>query len=67
MVIDTIDNLSKYVGLNPLFADVVAFLKANDLSKMEEGKHPIQGTDLFVNVTTRDVPRRLPYWRPTST
>ena len=52
MVIDTIDNLSKYVGLNPLFADVVAFLKANDLSKMEEGKHPIQGTDLFVNVTT---------------
>ena len=54
MVIDTIDNLSKYVGLNPLFADVVVFLKANDLSKMEEGKHPIQGAD-------------LPYWRPTST
>jgi YhcH/YjgK/YiaL family protein len=52
MVIDTIDNLSKYVGLNPLFADVVVFLKANDLSKMEEGKHPIQGADLFVNVTT---------------
>ena len=52
MVIDTIDNLSKYVGLNPLFADVVVFLTANDLSKMEEGKHPIQGADLFVNVTT---------------
>ena len=52
MVIDTIDNLSTYVGLNPLFADVVVFLKANDLSKMEEGKHPIQGADLFVNVTT---------------
>ena len=31
MIIDTIDKLSDYVELNPLFADVVAFLKANDL------------------------------------
>ena len=27
MIIDTIENLSKYVALNPLFADVVEFLK----------------------------------------
>lgn len=52
MVIDTIDNLGKYVGMNPLFADVVEFLKGNNLSTMEEGKHPIQGKDLFVNITT---------------
>ena len=35
MIIDTIENLSKYVALNPLFADVVEFLKNNDLQTME--------------------------------
>ena len=50
MIIDTIDNLSKYVGLNPLFADVVAFLKANDLQVMEPGKYPIKDKDLFLNL-----------------
>jgi YhcH/YjgK/YiaL family protein len=50
MIIDTIENLDKYVALNPLFADVVAFLKANDLQTMEPGKYPIQGDDLYVNL-----------------
>ena len=50
MIIDTIENLINYVGLNPLFADVVAFLKANDLRTMEPGKYPIKGDDLFLNL-----------------
>ena len=50
MIIDTLDNLGKYVGLNPLFADVMEFLEQNDLSTMDEGKHPIKGADLFVNI-----------------
>ena len=50
MIIDTLDNLGKYVGLNPLFADVMEFLKQNDLSTMDEGKHSIKGADLFVNI-----------------
>ena len=52
MVIDTLDNLGKYVGMNPLFADVVEFLKANDLNRMEDGKYPIRDKELFVNITT---------------
>lgn len=52
MVIDTLDNLSNYESLNPLFAQVVAFLKANDLNKMEAGKYEISGKDLFLNLTT---------------
>lgn len=51
MIIDTIENLNKYVGLNPLFADVIEFLKANDIRTMEPGKYPIQGKDLFLNLT----------------
>ena len=50
MIIDTIDNLGKYVALNPLFADVVAFLNANDLQTMEPGKYPIKDKDLFLNL-----------------
>ena len=52
MIIDTLDNLGKYVGLNPLFADVVSFLKENDLNTLEAGKHLIKDKDLFVNITT---------------
>lgn len=52
MVIDTLDNLSKYESLNPLFKDVVEYLRNNDINTVEEGKHQIKGADLFVNVTT---------------
>ena len=50
MIIDTIDNLSKYVDLNPLFADVVDFLKNHDLSALEAGKYSIKDDDVFVNI-----------------
>ena len=51
MIIDTIDNLGKYVALNPLFADVVEFLKSHDLQTMEPGKYPIKDKDLFLNLS----------------
>lgn len=50
MVIDTLENLDKYVSLNPLFKDVLDFIKSNDLNTLEIGKHEIKGSDLFVNV-----------------
>ena len=51
MIIDTLDNLGKYVALNPLFADVIEFLKTHDLNTMEVGKYPIKDKDLFLNLT----------------
>lgn len=50
MIIDTLDNLSSYASLNPLFAKVVEFMKANNLNKLEPGKYEIEGKDLFVNI-----------------
>jgi len=50
MIIDTLENLGKYAALNPLFADVVEFLKTHDLQTMEPGKYPIKDNDLFVNL-----------------
>ena len=52
MIIDTIENLTKYEAVSPLFKEVVAFLKKHDLNKMEAGKHDIKGGDLFVNIAT---------------
>ena len=50
MVVDKIENLDKYVSLNPLFAQAVEFLKSNNLSEMEVGKTELKGADLVVNV-----------------
>lgn len=52
MVVDTLENIENYVSLNPLFKDVVDFIKSNDLCTLEAGKHFIKGGDLFVNITT---------------
>jgi len=50
MVIDILENLGKYVALNPLFADVVEFLKINDICTMEPGKYFIHDKDIFLNL-----------------
>ena len=50
MIIDTIKNLSKYVTLNPLFTDVIEFLKDHDLQTLEAGKYPIKDKALFLNL-----------------
>lgn len=50
MIIDSIENLANYVEMNPLFADVVEFLKSHDLSTMEAGMYAIKDDDLSVKV-----------------
>lgn len=50
MIVDTIDNIGKYVSLNPLFEEVVKFINSHDLASLEVGKHTIVGSDLFVNI-----------------
>ncbi len=51
MIVDTLDHLSLYASLNPLFGEVVKFIQEHDLGKLENGKHPIRGKELFVNIT----------------
>ena len=50
MIIDSLEKLSYYSVLNPLFEDVLAFIANNDLDQLSEGKHEIKGDDLFVNI-----------------
>jgi YhcH/YjgK/YiaL family protein len=51
MIIDTLDNLGKYVALNPLFADVVEFLNTHDLQTMQAGSYPIKDKDVALKLS----------------
>lgn len=50
MILDTLDNLAKYIPLCPALEQVVAYIKENDLAALTPGRHVIAGEDLFVNV-----------------
>lgn len=50
MVVDTLDHLEQYAALNPLFEEMIRFIRENDLNVLESGKHLIKGDDLFVNI-----------------
>lgn len=51
MIIDKLENIGKYVPLNPLFQQAVDFLRAHRLDLLDTGKTELQGKDLLVNVT----------------
>ncbi len=50
MIIDTLENLPLYAHLNPRFQKVIDFLSENDINQLPEGKHLIDGEDVFVNI-----------------
>ena len=56
MIVDSIEQLRRYAALNPRFAVVAEFLRTHDLATMPDGKHQIQGDDLFVNI--QDAPAK---------
>ncbi len=49
MIIDKLENLERYVSLNPLFSEAMAFLKATDLQAHEAGKVVLKEGELTVN------------------
>ena len=54
MILDTIENASKYTFLGPRFARAFAFLAATDLRSIEKGKHEIDGKEIFAIVNEYD-------------
>ena len=49
MIIDSLENFEKYVGLNPLYSRVLEFLKETDLNTLPEGKTFLDGEDFMDN------------------
>lgn len=60
MILDTLANAETYLGLHPGFEKAFAFLRRAGLGKLEAGKYPIDGDDVFALVqknpgkTTKD-------------
>jgi YhcH/YjgK/YiaL family protein len=47
MIIDKIQNLRLYEKLSPLFALAMDYLQKTDFTKMEHGKHAVDGEKVF--------------------
>ena len=52
MVFDKLENIEKYVSLNPLFAQAFEYLKTTDLLNHESGKEVLKEGELMVNFAT---------------
>lgn len=50
MIVDVLDNADFYAALNPHFATAFAFLRQPDLADMPEGRHDVDGDNVFAVV-----------------
>lgn len=50
MILDTIDNLGKYISLNPNFAKALEFLQNSNLAELPLGRNEICGELVYANV-----------------
>lgn len=50
MIIDKLVNADKYINLHKDFKLVFDFIKNNDLSSMECGRHELRGSEVFFNL-----------------
>lgn len=50
MIIDSVKAFEKYINLHKDFEKVYKFIKANDLSTLELGNHPIVPNDVWCNI-----------------
>jgi YhcH/YjgK/YiaL family protein len=49
MILDTLENSSRYEGLHPAFKQAFDVVKSTDFSKLQPGKIEIDGKNLFIN------------------
>lgn len=54
MILDRLDNASRYASLHPLFPAAFEFLKTARPASLVPGKYPIQGEALFAIVARQD-------------
>jgi YhcH/YjgK/YiaL family protein len=52
MIISSLENFSRYFGLNPLFEDVSGYFFSNDLKEFAPGEYEIKGRDLYLIIAT---------------
>lgn len=50
MITDTLKNISLYRGISKHMDTAIDFIQAADLSALSDGKHVVEGENVFVNV-----------------
>lgn len=54
MILDSLDNLYRYIPMHPAFQKVIDYLKANDIAALEKGKYEIDGKNVYLSVDMRE-------------
>lgn len=54
MIIDSLENADRYIGLHKNFAKAFEFIKSQNLGTIAVGKYPIDGTDIHASVTAKE-------------
>jgi biofilm protein TabA len=54
MILDTLAEAARYVGLHPGFARAFTFLREADMAALAPGRHPIEGDRLYVSIDHKD-------------
>ena len=52
MILDSLNNTKKIECLHPLFKKAFDYLKSTDFSKVEDGKHELDGSRLYASVVS---------------
>lgn len=50
MILDALDNCDAYANLNPHFTKAFEFLRRNDLADLPEGRHKVDGDNVYAVV-----------------
>ena len=51
MILDTLENAPGYATLHPRFGQAIDFMTRHDLAELPPGRHPIDGDDIWANIT----------------
>lgn len=52
MVLDVIENISKYASINKNFIKAFRFIEENNLEEFSEGKYEVDGDNVFISIQT---------------
>ena len=50
MILDSVKHLSRYAGLSAAFGLAIEYLSRNDLTKLEPGRYPIAGDEVYLMI-----------------
>ena len=62
MILDRMENLRRYAGLNPHLAAAVRYFEAHDYRALPDGKTVIDGENAFVNTAVNRLDRAEMAW-----